>query len=75
MALNHSEETHANLLAKVPEVTGRDTKAWFQTLDDGPSLTRFDERVRWLQDEYEISHGMATTIVHESDLQKARRNL
>ncbi len=75
MTLHHSDETHANLLANVPSVTGRDTKAWFKTLDDGPSFTRFDERVRWLQDEYEISHGMATAIVHENDLQRARRNL
>ena len=57
MGVHHSEETHANLLARVPQATGRDLKEWFHCVEDGPSFTRFDERVHWLQDEHEVSHG------------------
>ena len=73
MAVHHSEETHANLLARVPQATGREVKEWFIVIEDGPSLTRFDERVHWLQDEHELPHGMAVAIVHEYDRQRAAR--
>jgi len=36
-------------------------------------MLRFEERVHWLRDEYGISHGHATAIVHEHNLQKAQR--
>jgi hypothetical protein len=73
MTLHHSEETHSNLLARVPEATGRELKEWYRLIEDGPSFTRFDERVRWLQDEYAVSHGVATAIVHEYDKERAAR--
>ncbi len=71
--LNHSEETHANLVARLPQATGREVAEWFSTLEDGPALMRFEERVHWLQDEHELPHGYATAIVHEYDLQRAAR--
>jgi hypothetical protein len=71
--LNHSEETHANLVARLPQATGRAVTDWFSTLEDGPALMRFEERVHWLQDEHELAHGYATAIVHEYDLQRAAR--
>jgi len=73
MGVHHSEETHANLLARVPQATGRDLKEWFHCVEDGPSFTRFDERVHWLQDEYTLSHGTAVCLVHEYDVQRAAR--
>ncbi|MCU0266577.1 MAG: DUF4287 domain-containing protein [Actinomycetia bacterium] len=73
MTLHHSEETHANLVARVPGATGRELKDWFAIVQDGPSFTRFEDRVHWLQDEYDVSHGYATAIVHEYDKQKAAR--
>ena len=56
MSLHHSEATHEQLIARVPQVTGRDLPEWFTALDDGPGLLRFDERVNWLRDE----HGRVT---------------
>jgi len=73
MSLHHSEETHRNLVARVPAATGRELPEWFRTLEDGPSFLRFDDRVRWLRDEYALAHGHACAIVHEHDLRKAAR--
>ena len=74
MGLNHSEETHQLLVGRIPEVTGRSLDEWFGLLDDGPGLLRFDERVQWLREEYDVSHGPATAIVHEHDLRRAHRS-
>lgn len=74
MTLNHSEDTHRNLVARIPEATGRQMGEWFRTIEDGPPFLRFDERVTWLRGEYELSHGQATAIVHEHDLQRAHRS-
>lgn len=71
MSLPHSEETHASLLAKIPEVTGRDLTAWLRALDEGPGLLRFDERVGWLRGEHALPHGYARAIVHEHDRRRA----
>ena len=60
MSLHHSEATHQQLIARVPQVTGRDLPEWFVALDDGPALLRFEERVNWLRDEHGIPHGHAT---------------
>ena len=73
MSLHHSEATHEQLIARVPQVTGRDLPEWFRTLDEGPGLLRFDERVNWLRDEHNISHGHATAIVHEHDKRRGAR--
>lgn len=73
MSLNHSEETHRNLLARVPDVTGREVTEWFKDLEAGPAFLRFDERVRWMCDEHGLAHGHATAIVHEHDLRRAAR--
>jgi hypothetical protein len=74
MSLHHSEETHRNLVARVPEATGRGLPEWFRTMEDGPSFLRFDDRVNWLRDEFGISHGHATAIVHEHNLVRAHRS-
>ncbi|MHB2024644.1 MAG: DUF4287 domain-containing protein [Mycobacteriales bacterium] len=71
MSLHHSEETHQSLLAKIPEVTGRDLPTWFQALEEGPSLVRFEERVNWLRDEHELPPGYARAIVHEHERRRA----
>lgn len=74
MTLNHSEETHRNLLARIPRVTGREITEWFAALEAGPPFSRFDDRVRWLRSEHNLSHGHATAIVHEHDLRRAARS-
>ena len=72
-SLHHSEETHANLVSRLPSATGRDADQWFAIVESGPSFSRFDERVHWLQDEYDLPHGYATAVAHEYDLQRAAR--
>ena len=49
MSLHHSEQTHRNLLARLPDVTGRALTDWFHEVDAGPALLRFEERVNWLR--------------------------
>jgi hypothetical protein len=71
MSLHHSSETHQSLLARIPEVTGRELADWLHTLDDGPGLIRFDERVNWLRDEHALPAGYARAIVHEHELRRA----
>lgn len=74
-SLHHSEETHANLVARLPNATGRGMDDWFQVVQDGPALTRFEERVHWLQDEYALPHSYATAVVHEYDKERAARRV
>jgi len=74
MSLHHSEETHQLLVARVPGATGMELPEWFKRLDDGPSFSRFDDRVQWLRDEYSLAHGHATAIVHEHNLKRSRRS-
>ena len=38
MTLNHSLETHKNLIARIPSVTGRDLVEWFKSLESGPAF-------------------------------------
>ena len=73
MALHHSEETHQQLVAKVPEVTGRAMPEWFKSIEDGPAFLRFEERVNWLRDEHGVAHGHATAIAHEYLKHRAHR--
>lgn len=71
MSLPHSDETHQSLVARIPEVTGRQLPEWFHEIDSGPALLRFDERVSWLRDEHALPHGFARAIVHEHDKHRA----
>ena len=73
MAQHHSDETHQQLVLRIPETTGRPLSEWMTCLEAGPSLLRFEERVSWLRDEHQLSHGYATAIVHEHDLRRAAR--
>ena len=73
MGLHHSEETHRNLVDRVPTATGRELHEWFEALENGPAFLRFDDRVNWLRDEHGISHGHASAIVHEHDLRRGAR--
>ncbi|HEV2889255.1 MAG TPA: DUF4287 domain-containing protein [Frankiaceae bacterium] len=72
MSLHHSLETHQNMLQRIPEVTGRHLPQWFEAIENGPALLRFEERVTWLKDEHDLPHGYATAIVHEHDLHRRR---
>ena len=38
MSLNHSEETHRNLVARVPLATGRDLREWFRALEHATAI-------------------------------------
>ena len=67
MTLHHSEETHQLLVDRGPAATGRAMKDWFVVVEDGPSFTRFEDRVNWLRDEHDLPHGYATAIIHEMD--------
>ncbi len=71
MSLMYSDETHQNLLTRIPAVTGRALGDWLRAVDDGPSLLRREERIEWLRSTYGISHGYAKAIVHEHDLRRA----
>lgn len=75
MTLHHSEETHRQLVERIPAATGKQMTDWFTVLEAGPALSRFDERVNWLRGEHELSHGQATAIVHEYDKTRAARKL
>ncbi|MDX6313664.1 MAG: hypothetical protein QOF84_5434 [Streptomyces sp.] len=70
-----SEETHRNLLSRIPHCTGREIRDWLRAVDDGPAFLRFDEKVSWLRSEHDLSYGHAKAIVHEYDLRRAARNL
>ncbi|HEV2372054.1 MAG TPA: DUF4287 domain-containing protein [Streptosporangiaceae bacterium] len=73
MTLNHSLQTHRNLIARIPSVTGRGLPEWFESLESGPAFLRTDERAHWLADEHGLSHGYATAIVHEYEVQRRSR--
>ena len=67
MSMPQSEETHQSLLAKIPE----DLSSWLASLEQGPTLLRFEERVNWLRHEHDLPHGYARAIVHEHDKRRA----
>ena len=69
-----SEETHRNILARIPLGTGREVSDWLRTVDEGPAL-RFEEKVSWLRAEHNLAYGHAKAIIHEYDLRRAARNL
>ncbi|EST32190.1 hypothetical protein N566_20225 [Streptomycetaceae bacterium MP113-05] len=75
MSQTFSTETHQNLLSRIPGHTGREISEWIRTVDDGPALSRFEEKVSWLRGEHELSYGYAKAIVHEYDLRRAARHL
>ncbi|GAA1178747.1 DUF4287 domain-containing protein [Streptomyces hebeiensis] len=75
MSLVFSEETHRNLLSRIPQCTGREVSDWLRTVEEGPSLFRFEEKVSWLRSEYDLAYGHAKAIVHEYDLRRAARRL
>ncbi|MEU3600217.1 DUF4287 domain-containing protein [Streptomyces sp. NPDC006798] len=70
-----SEETHRNLLSRIPHCTGREISEWLHTVEEGPSLVRLEEKVSWLRSEYALSYGHAKAIIHEYDLRRAARKL
>ncbi len=75
MTLHHSEQTHQQLVERIPSSTGKPLSEWYAALEAGPALSRFEERVNWLRGEYDLSHGQATAIVHEYDKTRAARKL
>ncbi len=73
MSLTHSPEMHRNLIARIPSVTGLQLREWFSRLESGPALLRCSERANWLSDEHGLSHGYASAIVREYELQRRSR--
>jgi hypothetical protein len=73
MSVHQSAETHQNILARVPQVTGREIPEWFEEIERGPSLSRFEERAGWLRDEFELPSGYADALVREYDRQRLAR--
>ena len=73
MSQTFSEETHRNMLSRIPQVTGREVADWLRTVDEGPALFRFEERVNWLKTNHNLSCGHAKAIIHEYDLRRAAR--
>jgi hypothetical protein len=73
MSVHQSAETHQNILARVPQVTGRDLNEWYGEIERGPSFTRFEEQASWLRDEYSLPPGYAGAIVREYDRQRVFR--
>ena len=71
MSLHHSEETHQNLVARVPGATGRELPEWFREIEDGPAFLRFAEKVNWLRDEHGLAQRYLTQALaysrHASD--------
>ena len=63
MTVHHSEDTHRNLVERIPQITGRGLPEWFHEIEQGPSFLRLDERVNWLRDEHAMPHGYASAIV------------
>ncbi|MBB6400083.1 hypothetical protein BKA00_006997 [Actinomadura coerulea] len=74
MSLNHSPETHSKLIARIPQVTGRDIPEWFTTIENGPSFTRCEERSTWLAEEHNLSHGYAAALVREHERTRRARH-
>ena len=61
---------HKNLIARIPSVTGRDLREWFSSIESGPAFLRLAERAQWLADEHGLTHGYASAIVHEFEVQR-----
>ncbi|GLW62096.1 hypothetical protein Arub01_03400 [Actinomadura rubrobrunea] len=74
MSLNHSPETHSKLIARIPQVTGRDLPEWFTTIENGPAFLRREERCNWLVEEHGISHGYAAALVREHERVRRARH-
>lgn len=73
MSWTHSPEMHKNLIARIPTVTGRDLREWFLSIESGPAFLRCEERAVWLADEHGLTHGYATALVHEYEVQRRAR--
>ena len=72
---HHSDTTHHELVARIPSATGRSLDQWMSEVDRGPGLLRFEERVNWMRDEYDLPLGYANALVHEYDINRAARRL
>lgn len=70
--LIHSPEMHKNLVARIPAVTGRDLHEWLRSIESGPAFLRCEERANWLAAEHGLTHGYASAIVHEYEVQRRR---
>ncbi len=75
MTVHHSEDTHRNLVERIPQVTGRGLPEWFHEIEQGPSFLRLDERVNWLSDEHAIPHSYASAIVREHEKRRIAHDL
>jgi hypothetical protein len=68
--LHHSPETHRNLIARLPSVTGRDIREWFARIESAPAFLHAEELANWLSDEHGLPRGYASAIAHEYALRQ-----
>ncbi|MBO0824969.1 MAG: DUF4287 domain-containing protein [Actinobacteria bacterium] len=73
MSLTRSPETHQNLIARIPSVTGLQLREWFSRIESGPAFLRCNELANWLSDEHGLSHGYASALVHEYEVRRRMR--
>ncbi|MCK1796929.1 DUF4287 domain-containing protein [Streptomyces sp. XM4193] len=66
------EATHRNLLARIPDCTGHEVGYWLRVVDEGPALSRFEEKIGWLRGEHQLARGHAKAIVVEHDRRRGR---
>lgn len=71
MSLNHSPETQRNLVSRIPEVTGKGLREWFECIDNGPAFLRPEEQISWLADEHDLPRRYASAIVRERASRRA----
>lgn len=65
--MHHNPQTHAGLLARIPEVTGQGLSHWFACVEAGPNLLSAEQRAHWLSDEHTLPAAYAAAIVDEHD--------
>ena len=73
MSLTHSPETAQEPDRAHPVRHRTRPPEWFAGLESGPAFLRCEERAHWLADEHGLTHGYASAIVHEYELQRRIR--
>ena len=54
-----SEETHRNLLSRIPHCTGREISDWLRTVDEGPASSASTRRSAGCASEHDLAYGHA----------------
>ncbi|CAM5647299.1 hypothetical protein SHIRM173S_03793 [Streptomyces hirsutus] len=62
-----SEETHRNMLARIPHCTGREVSDWLRTVEEeGPLPLPLRGEGQLAPPRYDLAYGHAKAIVHET---------